>query len=353
MAAFTETRQPNILARAVEARAAEQRASADYREAFSRYLRGEHPSRELLHPPVPEGVPESEQRAQEVGSQAAGGFWVPSEFENRFVAVIQDTSPVMRYATILRTPTGASLTFPASDDTTEASIIAENGQITEADISAAALSIPVFTFASPVARASWQFLQDAGPAAADFLADRLGATIGRRFNRAATTGATAAEPTGILTGASVGVTAVGPATFTSDELLDLQDALDELIRFEPSAMYMLRSAVFSTARKLKGSDGHYAAWQPDPSGNSPGTLHGRRVVLNRECPTAAAGALSVTYGAFDRYVVRITSEVTVQRLDELYARTAASGFLATARLGGQLMQTASASAFVTLQQAAS
>lgn len=97
--------------------------------------------------------------------------------------------------------------------------------------------------------------------------------------------------------------------------------------------------------------GGFALWQPSPDGSSPGTLLGRRVVIDRNAPVMAAGVRSVGYGDFSKYLVRISSEITVQRLTETYARSAQWGFIATARLGGQLLQTPTASAFVTLQQA--
>lgn len=335
-----------------EARVAEQRASRDYSEAFRRYvLLREAPSRELLMP-TPQSVPDAELRAQGVSDLALGGLWVPTAFEDRFIGRIEDLSPVLSLATVIRTPTGGDMAIPISDDASEASILAEGGQSPEADIGAGALSIPVFSIVSPTLRMSWQFLMDGGDQAMDFLVDRLAATIARRLNRALTDGSLATEPEGLVRGAGLGVTSVATGAPSSDELLDLQDALDESIRFEPSAQYMMRSATFSVCRKLKTGDGAFAAWQPDPRGESPGVLHGRRVVINKDMPALGAGQRAVVYGDFSKLLVRVTSEVMVKRLDQVYARSAQSGFVASARVGAKLLLTPSVAAFVALQQAA-
>ncbi len=279
------------------------------------------------------------QNAAGVGSGAAGGYTVPPAFRDKFVEVRKAFGPMLQEAEVIETDTGANLPWPTNDDTGNmGAILAENAQVTEQDVTFGTASLDAYMYTSKLVRASLQFLQDS-PNGDTWLARKLGERVGRILNNNFTVGTGTAQPDGIVTSATVGVTGTGSfATtggVTGDQLIDLTESLDPAYA-SGDLKFMMHQTVRKAARKLKDSQGQYL-WQPALQQGVPSLIAGYPFAINNDMPTLAQGSKSVLFGDIrSAYVIRIVKGLTVLRLVERYADYLQVGFLGFERADGTL-----------------
>lgn len=279
------------------------------------------------------------QNAAGVGTGAAGGYTVPPAFRDKFVEVRKAFGPMLQEAEVIETDTGANLPWPTNDDTGNmGAILAENTQVTEQDVTFGTASLDAYMYTSKLVRASLQFLQDS-PNADTWLARKLGERVGRILNNHFTVGTGTAQPDGIVTSATVGVTGTGSfATtggVTGDQLIDLTESLDPAYA-SGDLKFMLHQSARKAARKLKDSQGQYL-WQPALQQGVPSLIAGYPFVINNDMPTLAQSSKSVLFGDIRAaYVIRIVKGLTVLRLVERYADFLQVGFLGFERADGTL-----------------
>jgi len=279
------------------------------------------------------------QNAAGVGSGAAGGYTVAPLFRDKFVETQKAFGVMLQEAEVIETDTGANLQWPTNDDTANVgAILAENTQVTEQDVTFGTAALDAYMYTSKLVRASLQFLQDR-PDADAWLARKLGERVGRILNSHFTVGSGTAQPDGIVTSATVGVTGTGSFASTGgisgDNLIDLTEAIDPAYA-AGELKFMMHQTARKAARKLKDSQGQYL-WQPSLQAGVPSTLAGYPVVVNNDMATLAASSKSVIFGDIRQaYVIRIVRGLTVLRLVERYADYLQVGFLAFERADGTL-----------------
>lgn len=162
-----------------------------------------------------------------------------------------------------------------------------------------------------------------------------------------TNGSGVAQPEGVLTTGQVGVTAAAVNAITADEIIALYHSLDYGLR--ANAVWMMHDSTAMHLRVLKDSNDQYL-WQPGLQAGQPDRLLGRPVITNNDMPTIAANAKVIVFGDFSYYAIGQHGQMTVQRLDELYAANGLVGFTGYWFLtGGVLM----APAFKILKMKAS
>lgn len=325
-------------------------AADTYRDAFDMFVRhginevtAEH--REALRGGFVSG---QELRAQGVGTNSAGGYLAPAGWRDRIVEAIDSIANMAQIADVLQTDSGETLNWPTEDDTAnEGAILAENTQVTEQDMAWGTASVGAYMYTSKLVRVSLQLLQDSAYNAEERLGRALGRRIGRVQNRHFTTGTGTAQPQGVITGGTVGVTAASTTAITMDELIDLEMSVNEIYR--NNGRYLLSDTALGKVRKLKDGNGAYL-WQPSVQAGVPSLLLGRPYTINNSVPVPAAAAKSVAFGDFrEGYLIRRVNEVQLLRLAERYADYLQVGFLAFHRADGK---TQNAGAYRVLQQAA-
>lgn len=325
----------------------------DYTLAFdmwARYGSGELTSeqRKILR----EGaVSASELRAQGVSTGAAGGFTVPDLFRNKLVEVLKDFSGVRQVAEHITTDTGANLPWPTNDDTgNEGSILGENTQDTELDLTFGDNSLDVFMYTSKIVRVSIQLLQDNAVNLESFLPRKLGERIGRVQNRHFTVGTGSGQPLGLITGGTAVAAATGNVTgFDYDSFIDAQLRIDPAFALGANLKWMTSQTGVGVLRKIKDADGR-PMWQPSLLVGQPDSFLGNGIVVNNHMAVPAANAKSFAYGDFGQgYVVRDVLGLQVKRLEERYADFLQVGWLAFQRSGGTVQDT---QAYTVLQNSA-
>ena len=278
--------------------------------------------------------------AQGSGTPSAGGYLVPPEFRDKLIETQLAFGPMLQLAETITTGTGAQLPWPTNNDTANVgAILAENTQVTEQDVTLGTANIDAYMYTSKLVRVSFQLLQDR-PDFANWLARKLGERLGRILNAHFTTGTGTAQPDGIVTSATVGVTSTGSFATTGgvsgDNLIDLVEALDPAYGGGNGLRFMMHQTARKAIRKLKDTSGQYL-WQPSIQAGAPDQVVGYPISINNDMPTLAASSKSVLFGNIaEAYLVRLVSGIQTLRLEERYADYLQVGFLAFERADGTL-----------------
>lgn len=279
------------------------------------------------------------------GTGSEGGFTVPSLVASDLVNLLADYGAMRRVASSITTSSGAPLSYPTSDGTTETGEwVAENATAASQDPSFGTRSLNTFKAGSRTIAVPIELLQDSAIDMVGFLLQRIADRIGRLTNTAFTVGTGTGQPTGMVTAASVGVTgATGSTTTVSyDNLVDLVDSVDVAYHQQATPpRFMMSQAARRMVRKLKDTSNR-PIWSPSYdegiSASMPDRLLGYEVVVNNAMAAPAANARSIAFGLFDRYLIRNVMDLQVFRFeDSAFMTKAQVGFLAWTRVGGNLL----------------
>jgi HK97 family phage major capsid protein len=320
-----------------------------YTDAFNRYMRNGISALDSSDQKVlMAGFVKGPQNAGGVATGAAGGYTVPPAFRQKIIERMTFVASMRQLAEVITTDTGAQLPWPTVDDTAnEGAILAENTQVTEQDVTFGQASLDAYMYTSKLVRLSLQLLNDNAFGLEAWLANVLGARIGRVQNRHFTVGTGTGQPDGIITSASVGVTAASATAVTYDELVDLTESLDPAYLESGNSGFMMSQAARKLLRKLKDTQGR-PLWEPSLQAGTPDTLMGYGLKLNNYMSAPATGVKSIGFGDIrEAYLIRDVSDFALLRLNERYADYLQVGFLGFQRSDGTLQN---ASAFKVLQQ---
>lgn len=137
-----------------------------------------------------------------------------------------------------------------------------------------------------------------------------------------------------------GTTAAGAGTVLPTELKALQFRVPS--RFRPNGAYFLSSEAVEQVALLRDSTSNFI-WQPSIRAGEPDTLFGHRAYVLEGLPTISAGTPADTPAIIFGdpalgYLVPDRQQITVQRLDEVYAEQGKVAFLFKMRVGGDVMR---------------
>lgn len=312
--------------------------TARHRDACE--LLGVQPSRshiELhLRAVAPKARADLEARALSTVSGPAGAYAVPEGFMNRFEMAMLAFGGMRQVAEIIRTDGGNPLPWPTVDDTgNEGSIIAENTQVAEQDVALGQMILDAFKFTSKLVRVPVELLEDASFDFDALLAPMLGERISRAQNRYFTTGTGTNQPRGIVTAATVGVTAASATAIAADEVINLVHSVDPSYR--AGAKFMGHDNTLLVLRKLKDGQGRYL-WMENLQSDIPDRLLNYPFVVNQHMASSVAtGNKTLLFGQLSKYKIREVGRLRMRRLVERYADYDQVGFVGFVRADGDLL----------------
>lgn len=286
---------------------------------------------------------EAELRAMGVTNPTAGGYTVPEGFMAELVKAEALWGPMMDPAVIrtMNTDSGAPIPWPTMDDTTNTgSLIAENNQVSSAEIAFGIRTFGAHDYTSGVVLVSAQLLQDSALDIEQIVRDAMAERIARISNTHLTTGDGANKPHGIVTAAGTGATAAAAAAIVFDDLINLEHSVDPAYRADPSCKWQFNDSTLKAVRKLKDGDGNYI-WQPaDVRAGAPTTISGYPYAINQAMASIGTGNVSAIFGAMKKYIVRLVNGFAILRLVERYADANQVGFIGFQRIDGNLLNPA-------------
>lgn len=324
-------------------------ASTDWIRGLSQAFQSTHPSqrgkRDFYNAPL---------TTQTAGT---GGNTIPSEtLMSQLEVNMLSYSPMSAFAELIVTQSGEPLKWPTVDDTDHTgAIIGENSDLSNSGSGGDApdfsqVSWGAYKMSSQMILVPYELFEDNVVNLQSILGQLLGERLGRLRNSYYTTGTGSSQPTGIVTAATLGVTAAGTTAITSDEVIDLQHSVDPAYR--NNAQFMCHDNVIKYIRKLKDGESNYL-WQSGMQAGVPDTLYGSTLVLNQDMSsTITAEDKTLLYGQLSKYKIRRVNGMRMYRLVERYRDTDQDGFMMLIREDGNLLDAGTAPVKF-LQQAAS
>ena len=264
-----------------------------------------------------------------------GGFTVPDGFYRQLISAEKAYGGMLQAAKIIDTDSGNPLAIPTDDDTGNVgAILHENTQVAELPIVFGTVALGAYTYTSGLVRFSQELLQDTAFDLSGFLTRMFGERFARVVNTHCTAGDGVGKPSGVVTEATLGVTAASATAFTADELMDLEHAVDRAYRLK--ARFMLSDDALRVVKKLKDGAGRYL-WLESPAEGEPDTILGHPYTINQDVPAIAPSAKSILFGDFSKYYIRRITGARVLRLVERYADYNQIAFVAFQRWDGALI----------------
>lgn len=126
---------------------------------------------------------------------------------------------------------------------------------------------------------------------------------------------------GVLTATQV-VTTTSATSITADELIDLQDTIPDI--YQANACWIMKKSTRTALRKLKTEDGEYVLNKDltTPFGYS---LLGKPVYVTDSMPAISTGNKVIAYGDMSGLTVKVSEQVELQVLQEVFAAQHALG----------------------------
>lgn len=273
---------------------------------------------------------------------SAGGYTVASSLMNALEVNMLAVGGLLQVADTITTGNGEEMSWPTADDTgNEGEMLGENAETDDdEEPTFAAVKFSAYDFSSKIVRVPNNLLDDSAFNLAAELGRMLGERVGRSLNRKCTSGTGASQPKGIVTCATLGVTAASSTAITADEVIRLQHSVDPSYR--TNAGWSCHDSVVLALRLLKDGLGAYL-WRSGLQDNRPDALLGQPVTLNQNMDSTLAAANKVLlYGDHKKYKVRRVSKVLVRRLEERYAEYNQVGFVTIIRADGNLLDAGTA-----------
>ncbi len=252
----------------------------------------------------------AEERAQTAGTDAAGGYLVPTELANILVKSMAAYGPMYddNVTTVLTTTGGGQIDIPTVDDTavaagthTEGATLADTGA---KDVTFGLKSLNAYAYNTEFLRISKELVDDSFFVVEQVIGSLLGERLARIANTKLTTGTGSGEPNGIVTASALGKTAAGTAALTADEIMDLLHSVDPAYREAPGSVFMFNDSTLSAIRKLKDGNGNYLWQMGNVQQGVPGNILGYRYHINQAMDALAAAKKVVLFGDFGKYFVR-------------------------------------------------
>lgn len=276
--------------------------------------------------------------------QADGGFTVATEYMRNLEVAMKAYGGMREAATIIRMTSGAQMTFPTTDPTSEeGEIVGQNILTNDSSENFGALFLDVYKYSSKSLPVPFELIQDSFIDIEAYLNEIMAMRLGRITNRHYTVGTGTNQPRGIVTAASAGkIGATGQTTsILYDDLIDLEHSVDRAYRAMPGTGFMMADSSLKIIRKIKDGQGRpifNPGYETGVPGSAPDTLLGRPITINQHMDDMAANAKPVLFGAFKKYLIRDIMDLTLFRMtDSAYTLRGQVGFAAFMRSGGNLI----------------
>lgn len=269
----------------------EQKSEKKYSTAFKGYLRKGSESQDLM-----------EHKAHSVNSDEDGGYLVTPAMNKRIIEKIFESSPLRQLADVITIATDKLTTLEDLDEVESgwAGETAPRGNTATAKLKI--VDIPTHElFAQP--KATQKILDDAGINLEQWLSNKASKKFARDEATAFISGNGVNKPKGILS-YDVGdgfnkieqIEGSTSLAIVGDDWIDLEFSLKE--EYRKNGAFLAQRQTIKSARKLKGSDGHYI-WAPGLNGKTQSTILGYPVYEAADMQAnGVAGNLAVAFGDF-------------------------------------------------------
>lgn len=287
-----------------------------------------------------------EVKAYQAENPVGGGFLVaPQDFVQELITLVKDLVYVRGLATVYTVNRAESLGIPALDtDPSDADWTSEllTGN-EETTMAFGKRELRPHPLAKNI-KVSNKLLRQAAINPEAVIMDRLAYKFAVTQEKAYLTGNGSDQPLGVFTASAQGIstardyTAATTTAVAGDDFIGTKYKLKA--QYQDKAVWIMHRDVVAATRKLKDSAGNYLWTTSIPGwggatgpGNglqgTPEMLLNRPVYMSEYAPsTFTTGLYLAVLGDFSRYVIADALEMQMQVLDQLYAATNQTGYIA-------------------------
>lgn len=325
----------------------EGRSSAEYRSAFSQYLRSET----IQDLPQDLRAKLNEMRAMNTGSNSDGGYLVDTETQKTVYEEQVTWGAIYALTKKITTERGNSITWPVAEEgLTRGVIIGEAQNHGKSETTFSSEIMGAHKISSRIILVSDELLQDSWFDIAAYVLRiaRQRIELGMDYYLIHGSGGQN-EPKGVLLqikqskriSAKPNATAPGEVM---DAAIDVIHGVDPAFRKMPGFGVAVNDNTLKLMRKWKDADGN-PIYLKDPRADWSETLFGEKLIIDNELPDIGNDGW-ILAGDFAAITVRLVGAVAIRRINELYAETGQVGFLAWQRFGVVLTDKAAMAAGV-------
>ncbi len=305
----------------------------DYRSAFDAAMRhgfGElsQEQRQIL------------KRAQNTGTDAKGGYTVPTEFQSTVIEQMKAYGGIANNCNVLETTDGRTFEWSTTDGTADiGSFIAEGSKATTQDVDFGQVTVGAKKLTSNVILISNELLNDTGIAMDSLLTGRISSRIGRAEAKYIVEGNGTGLQNKGLSESVTGTTAIAKAKeVTWKDVNSLIHSIDPAYRASSSFALAFNDATLQLLEEQVDGQGR-PLWLPAIAGGTPATVLGKRYFVDQAIATGTTTDKFMYAGDWKKFMLRRVRYMQLKRLNELYAESDQVGFLAFHRFDTLLEDT--------------
>ncbi len=260
--------------------------------------------------------------AMTVGVDADGGYIVPEAYQTSIIRRLNAIGRTRAISNVIQTT--STLNMPIEGDAPTFAWVTEGGAYGETKSTFGNAVISAYKLGG-IIKVSEELLQDNMIDFDAYMAEQIARGIDKAESTAFAVGTGSGQPEGYATNAAVGAnsTTAATAAVTADELIDIYYDLKE--EYRATATWRMTDMTEKAIRKLKNSDGDYI-YSPAMSEGERPTLLGRPIVIDKDMAELGTGNKFIVLGDFMNYRIADRGQMSIQRLDELYAANGFVGF---------------------------
>lgn len=276
------------------------------------------------------GYLRGEIRADVNTTKTNSGAVIPTTVADRIVEYVKNVSPIAEYATRYE---GIGKITIAYEDSTNALSASYVDDLTSADATAQKLlsvTLEGYMIRVPV-KVSQQLLDNSQVDLIAYLVRRIGDTLAAKIEKEFLIG-TSGKVVGLAGGVTQTVTAASATAVTTDELIDVQDAVPDI--YQANSIWIMHPKTRTAIRKLKDSEGRYLL-NLDLNAKWGYSLLGKPVYASDAMPEPAAGAKTIFYGDMSGLACIIRG-LRVKVLNERFADENAIGIYGFAEIDAKV-----------------
>lgn len=284
-----------------------------YKRAFFDYVKGS----------------EFEKRDLSAGVNTDGGYTVPVVYHNQIIEKLQKTTLMRQLASVMQTTSTTKI--PLGTTIPEFGWIDEKGTYPNADTKFDQITLDAFKFGG-IVKITEELLQDSAINIENYVMRKISEGMGYHEENAFIGGNGVKKPTGIKN-APIGITTASSTAIAADEIIDMFYSLNQ--RYRTNAKWLISDDFEKAIRKLKDTTGQYI-WQPGLSLDKPATILNKPVYNSEFMDALGEGLIPAIFGDLKYYQIADRGNMSIQRLNELYAGTGQVGFRVNKRIDGKL-----------------
>jgi len=285
-----------------------------YKNAFTNFLRGEHPKNDLS-----------------VGRDESGGYLVPDSLEKQLIEGLAETNVLRTIGTVVKTNHDRKI--PVAQEKGEAVWIDENTVIPDSDDSFGQIKIGSFKAATRT-RVSEELITDSVFDLEKHIIKEFAKRLGELEEESFVAGNGVGMPLGLLNTTPVGAVTETAGEVTVDDMLNLICGVSW--KYRAKGCWLLSEDIERRLRKIRLMNGRPIFEDALETGGVSRFL-GYPVLNSNALGEVKPGAKPALFGDFRYFLIADRGRPSFKRLDELYASTGQIGFLATKRVDARLI----------------